>query len=59
VGVCVTLCGLETSRMRRPWAALGRRGEGGGGVGGKCGGMADGVEAVSPERKRVGGGWGV
>jgi hypothetical protein len=25
---CVVVCGLETSRMRRPWPALGRTGTG-------------------------------
>ena len=30
---CVVVCDLETSRMRRPWAALGRSATGGGG---KC-----------------------
>jgi len=28
---CIVLCGLETSRMRRPWPALGRTATGGGG----------------------------
>ena len=36
---CVVVCDLETSRMRRPWPALGRSatGWGGGGGGGGCG----------------------
>jgi len=29
---CVVVCGLEASRMRRPWPALGRSATGGGGV---------------------------
>jgi len=28
---CVVVCDLETSRMRRPWSAVGRSATGGGG----------------------------
>ena len=34
---CVVVCDLETSRMRRPWPALGRSATGGRGGGGNDG----------------------